>query len=232
VRCVHAIRWGCVWGLCLTAVTTLAAPDDPARPVRLEISVRTYNYAQVPVDTLVRAEGEAARLFHAIGVGARWGNFTPSAGGTEKDSNFDQMRGPATIEVRVFSRFQPIPGKMGPPALGVVVGSFADVSFEEVSRLAAKVGAMPDEVLGLAMAHEIGHLLLPTRTHSLTGVMREGWDAKDFLLAAQGRLLFTHGQARHIRIAVAARQRNTGNDAGLAGAFSVPGSRPAGSAPF
>lgn len=232
MKCVHAARWGCVWGLCFTAVTTLAGHDDPARPVRFEISVRTYNYAQVPVDTLVRAEGEAAKLFYAIGVGVRWGNFTPSAAGAEKDSDFDQMRGPATIEVRVFSRFQPIPGKMGPPALGVVVGSFADVSFEEVLRLASKASVRPDEVLGLAMAHEIGHLLLPTRTHSLTGVMREGWDAKDFRLAAQGRLLFTHDQAGHIRIAVAARQRNTGNDAGLAGAFSTPGSRSAESPPF
>jgi hypothetical protein len=53
-------------------------------------------------------------------------------------------------------------------------------------------------VLAHAMAHEIGHLLLPYG-HSTTGLMRADWDAKDMRLAVHGRLNFTSEQAELIR---------------------------------
>ena len=53
-------------------------------------------------------------------------------------------------------------------------------------------------VLAHAMAHEIGHLLLPYG-HSATGLMRADWDAKDMRLAVHGRLNFTSEQAELIR---------------------------------
>ena len=53
-------------------------------------------------------------------------------------------------------------------------------------------------VLAHAMAHEIGHLLLPYG-HSATGLMRADWDAKDTRLAVHGRLNFTSEQAELIR---------------------------------
>ena len=53
-------------------------------------------------------------------------------------------------------------------------------------------------VLAHAMAHEIGHLLLPYG-HSAAGLMRADWDAKDMRLAAHGRLNFTREQAELIR---------------------------------
>ena len=54
-------------------------------------------------------------------------------------------------------------------------------------------------VLAHAMAHEIGHLLLPYG-HSATGLMRAEWDRKDLRLAVHGRLNFTAEQATLIRI--------------------------------
>jgi hypothetical protein len=53
-------------------------------------------------------------------------------------------------------------------------------------------------VLAHAMAHEIGHLLLPYG-HSATGLMRADWNAKDLNLAIDGRLNFTSEQAELIR---------------------------------
>jgi len=53
-------------------------------------------------------------------------------------------------------------------------------------------------VLAHAMAHEIGHLLLPYG-HSNTGLMRADWDAKDMRLAVHGRLNFTREQAERMR---------------------------------
>jgi hypothetical protein len=53
-------------------------------------------------------------------------------------------------------------------------------------------------VLAHAMAHEIGHLLLPYG-HAATGLMRAEWDAKDLRLAVHGRLNFTTQEAELIR---------------------------------
>jgi hypothetical protein len=57
-----------------------------------------------------------------------------------------------------------------------------------------------DNVIALAhaMAHEIGHLLLPYG-HSATGLMRADWEGKDLRRAVQGQLKFTPQQAELIR---------------------------------
>src|SRR5262245_54922394 len=53
-------------------------------------------------------------------------------------------------------------------------------------------------VLAHAMAHEIGHLLLPYG-HSATGLMRANWDEADLLRAVHRKLNFTVEQAESIR---------------------------------
>jgi len=63
-------------------------------------------------------------------------------------------------------------------------------------------------VLGHAMAHEIGHLLLPYG-HSPTGLMRAEWEAKDLRLAANRQLNFTSEQAELMRGRLLARIADT-----------------------
>jgi hypothetical protein len=53
-------------------------------------------------------------------------------------------------------------------------------------------------VLAHAMAHEIGHLLLPYG-HSATGLMRANWDEADLRRAIRRQLNFTTQQAESIR---------------------------------
>jgi len=63
-------------------------------------------------------------------------------------------------------------------------------------------------LLGLAMAHEIGHLLLPFNAHTQTGIMRADWyypSERDFLLATQGKFGFTPKQGEFIRSEVLRR---------------------------
>jgi hypothetical protein len=46
-------------------------------------------------------------------------------------------------------------------------------------------------ILGHAMAHELGHLLLGTNSHSSDGLMRAQWNRGDLAEAARGNLLFS-----------------------------------------
>ena len=49
-------------------------------------------------------------------------------------------------------------------------------------------------VLGAAMAHEMGHLLM-LDAHSTTGMMRPEWNQADFRQAGHDSLQFTQAQA-------------------------------------
>jgi hypothetical protein len=62
-------------------------------------------------------------------------------------------------------------------------------------------------VLGHAIAHELGHLLLPERTHSLTGIMSTAWHRRHWEDAVAGRLLFHKAEAKAMGNNLLARRR-------------------------
>ena len=55
----------------------------------------------------------------------------------------------------------------------------------------------PSSVLGSAIAHEVGHLLLGTPTHGVSGLMREVWTEEELALGREEDWLFTPSE-RHI----------------------------------
>jgi hypothetical protein len=57
----------------------------------------------------------------------------------------------------------------------------------------------PGPVLGAAMAHELGHLLLDSHAHSHDGVMAERLRPAELIRAARGELRFDDQQAEAIR---------------------------------
>jgi hypothetical protein len=68
------------------------------------------------------------------------------------------------------------------PPLGVAVvdpdtraGKMATVFHDQVEATARRTGVARSELLGRALAHEVGHLLLGVRGHSRTGIMRAVW---------------------------------------------------------
>jgi len=62
-------------------------------------------------------------------------------------------------------------------------------------------------ILGDVVAHEIGHLLLGSRAHSATGIMRGWWDRAQLQRALTGRQLFTPEQSARIRAATEVRMK-------------------------
>jgi hypothetical protein len=63
-------------------------------------------------------------------------------------------------------------------------------------------------ILGCAMAHEIGHLLLHGGHHSEAGIMQGRWHAGSALLMAQNSLVFHPREAEMIRQELARRCSN------------------------
>ena len=81
----------------------------------------------------------------------------------------------------------------------------AFIFYQRVLDLARTGYIYEQEILAAAMAHEIGHLLLGSNSHSSTGIMRAKWNRDELELARLRRLLFTPDQSKLIRANVLAR---------------------------
>jgi hypothetical protein len=154
------------------------------------------NNADVPARTLAKAQAEVVRVYRDIGVDVEW-----SASGV--------LHGASSQAVHVIlipyetgelrQRPQTVMGAATRTPRGTQV---AYVFYRRVEAEAAQYDVSPAFVLACAIAHEIGHLLLPNglqRGHSGTGLMRPSWDRDDFRRANMGQLRFLPEQAVLIR---------------------------------
>ena len=196
-------------GLPEIGTTTLAQPAER----KLTINLYVYNYAQVPERTLREAENQAGEIFRKIGVKTRWVQvpFISREKQLEVLSRWSQNSSGLDLRISIPS---PLTMKTMVKHLGVQdhvfglsmyskdkPGHLAYVFYHRIEEFvqARNLHEHKARLLGLAMAHEIGHLLLPLYPHSSRGVMRARWDRQDFELAARGNLEFTPKQTEIIR---------------------------------
>ncbi len=193
----------------LSAPVRLAGADlTPTVRIVLQIPVRS---SSVPLHLVIRAKNEMTRIYRDIGVTVSW--IDPASAASQRDpiESPAAMRpafGLVVLPEEVAERLT-----VAPDALGGAVGTrdsggrLAYVFYDRVARIAGTyLNPSRDRpvdldtviVLAHAMAHEVGHLLLP-HGHSDTGLMRADWDADDLRGAVNGELTFTAGQAESIR---------------------------------
>jgi len=192
-----------VWAMMCWAMALPAGLLDP----RPGITIRIVNFAGVPNATLQRAEREASHILGKAGVAAVWLDCDAAL-------TRDVCRsrpGPSELWLHLLKQrprglvadaagFARVP----PPQEGD--GNYAAISCPVVMKAAKDLEAGVPVLLGITMAHEIGHLLLGPKAHSPGGIMRPRFGRGDVLLANWGELLFTPEQAARIRVALAARR--------------------------
>jgi hypothetical protein len=88
-----------------------------------------------------------------------------------------------------------------------IEGGQAVVLFDAVRSLVRSQFSNPADLLGLAMAHEIGHILLRSVNHSTAGIMGARWLPKDLHDAQTGSLVFTREQVESMQNEVRRRMR-------------------------
>ncbi len=161
-------------------------------------TVRVYTYGTVARPKVERAEQEAGRVFRRAGVEIAWTDCRLAAPTCEDSPSL------GAIVLRVLER-QP-PGESAGVLGYAVSGPFATVYALEAGMMADAAGAERSVILGITIAHEIGHVLLGPDSHSDSGIMKAPWRKKDLLAAAQHALAFTPSEAQRLRADRQSRQ--------------------------
>jgi hypothetical protein len=82
----------------------------------------------------------------------------------------------------------------------VAIPSTVFVFFERIIHRAAETIGYPESrMLGVILAHELGHELLGDSSHSSRGIMQTILRPSDFELADKGRLRFATGEEKRLR---------------------------------
>ena len=182
------------WGLCpmflALVATVVPAGAQQTRDVVVQVH---YSVAPLPatLQTFELAQQRATRLYARIGVPLVW---TDGANVTRNAEAFHLVVEvlPDDLADRFFRNHRQVRKTVlgaAPRGTGRVY-----VFIDRVVRRGRKDEVLPYRVLGLVLAHEIGHFLLPGDGHSETGVMRRSLDYRSTELPT-----FTDAQAASIR---------------------------------
>jgi len=175
----------------LWAVTPISLKGNP------QVIVSVYNDAQVPGDTLTRAELQATNTFLRSGLEINWLNCTH-----HDTAACNEVGGPQHLFLRITPK---IAASLNDAAFGIAfigsdqTGRNANVFWRRVKEIQKNTKADASLILGSVMAHEIGHLLLGSNSHALSGIMRARWESDELHRITMGSLLFLPEQGKRMR---------------------------------
>ncbi len=193
------LRWGRL--VLVLVLWVFPAWSKELHPEVTTVKVSVYNDAGLSPGLISDLEKVATRAFLQAGVNLEWLSCgLPSASDAQRAICTDSVF-PTHLHLRLIGH----PVHLEGVALGVSylaedgVGFQADVFCDRVMQLQSESQVDPAILLGIVSAHELGHLLLGTGSHSPTGLMRGNWHRGDLLLAIRGALVFSDDQSDHMR---------------------------------
>ena len=206
--------------LSLLAATIPAAAEKVSSAV-----IRIYDGGATDAETRADALHTAAAIIADSGVDAGWHDCTPVV--TAPRCN--PVREPRDLMIRILpasapGSLQPADGIRGDQVahgmtLGFAVmhgesgtGVLGTIFMDRVRMTAERTGVPLAVLLGRAIAHEAGHLLLGTGGHARSGLMREVWTDKELTQDRPGDWLFTARERRLLGMASAVRAASSGRN--------------------
>ncbi|HMA16939.1 MAG TPA: hypothetical protein VKS03_00735 [Thermoanaerobaculia bacterium] len=205
----HAARLGPLVALAAAGLTRVAAGEEGALP---RLAIRIYDSTGASRESIDAAGQETVRILSDAGIGAIWidcsgDRFDPGA-----ETTCSRPAGPLDVVFKILphpgeaqghsretTAFSVVPNDGTP---GVLAGVFLD----RVLLIGWFARTRTFQIVGLLAAHEIGHLLLGTNSHSHAGIMRSELSDKTLRGASWGHLRFSRSEANRMRDALRRRQ--------------------------
>ena len=158
----------------------------------IALVLQLHDFAGTPPSVIQNAERELTRVYDAIGVHVEWDNAAQHANEgaalhvilvAHEEGDLRRTRESVMAATLRTAKGTPV----------------VYVFYRRVEAEASRYAVSVDLVLACALAHELGHVLMPERRHSKEGLMRACWGRDDFHRANQGQLRFSADEAVRIR---------------------------------
>jgi len=167
----------------------------------IQLRVSVFNSSPISSSTIERAEGEAGRVLREVGVEVFWLNCPQEMSQEASLGRCSEVSFPSHLHLSILRASRGLKAT----TVGISFtaedgrGCYADLFYEPIQQLQDETHASPSVILGHAMAHELGHLLLGTNSHSPSGLMRAHWTRDDLANASKGNLRFSKEQCLTLR---------------------------------
>ena len=194
----------------ILAVTDLKICSAAPLPAA-SVSVRTYNYAAIPSGTVTAARSEADHIFRRAGISLAWIDCRVPGSKAGPACTEPLLMG-RDVMLRLVDR-TPIDGDRI-VALGESMldreergGVLMTVDMFPIRAVAERASSLAATLLGRAIAHEIGHLLLGSGEHPRIGLMRARWSHDELRGLRPAHWGFSSREAARMRRMVLGKSR-------------------------
>jgi hypothetical protein len=163
-----------------------------------DLVVRVYDHTRGVRARTEKALGVAAEILAGASIKVQWRVCIEPR--PDLDCDVLPARGERSVRLMQFDdRRQSIPGAalghVADPGIWLHVQVFVNRAVTQAGR----VGCDLQLLLGRAVAHEIGHLLLEDASHSTDGLMRANWSDESLQLSQPADWQFNSTQATAMR---------------------------------
>ena len=190
----------------IAATLTVLWNVQPSASVESEgaaVRIRILDYARIPKHVIAQAQRRATDIYRTIGVQIRWqATVRPREASSLSPESLAE---PSDFAIIVLSQDMSRCQSVAPDVVGMAIvppqggGRIAYVLFDRVRLVARAAQSDVTDILGMVMAHEIGHLMLPYGSHSDNGLMRADWNVKELHRPMRAAFDFTIQQGHMIR---------------------------------
>ncbi len=173
------------------------------------LNIHLYNLAGVSSRTLDGATQDAARAlatagvnkvcWHVLAEAQEAHTLHTSPPPTWRKNRQTDSRGYLVAVIVSSVPVDYFPGALGYALPGAEIGVNAVIFYDRIQRFKASGEIELPTLLGHAMAHEVGHVLLGTTEHSPAGIMKARWSKADFEVAGLPFLNFTPLQRAEVQ---------------------------------
>jgi hypothetical protein len=187
------------WLVVTVAIVAMNWRAGAAEPAWTTLTVRVYDNADVPKAAVRTALEVAAHTLRPADLDVTWLQCSASSGGrcTLSLGRGEFMVRLVRSSTEAGREDEPLGTALIDPASGT--GVLATVYVDRVERMTRGSNGDLGTLLGRAMAHEIGHLLMGRTAHATAGLMRPRWTRAEVARNARPDWGLAAGDLRVIR---------------------------------
>lgn len=199
-------------GCCVLGIVLLSRAAAGARDQDPQIVVLVNNAARVAAAVLYHAEVQAGRVLEEAGIAVVWVNCGEPAEPDRCKRTPGQNEFVVHIVPTGVTRSDFVFGEAFLDENGY--GKYCDIFFDRVEALYSRSDTDISKLLGAIAAHEVGHLLLGSHSHSAFGIMQPTWNEASLRTVEMGTLSFLPQESKRMR------RRIRGDELGVSPATS------------